>query len=104
MKIKDVQKDLLGVAGALDQRAGALDQEAGELRSLSGRIRVLCDELNRRKPAKRAPTVSRRMTPELAEEVRRTVERNPDMTMHQVSVLHGVNQGRVSEAVRGKRT
>jgi hypothetical protein len=61
--------------------------------------------LYRRPPVRRTDKkTSQPMTPELTEEVRVTADRFPDMSMHEISMLHGVNQGRVSEALGGKRT
>lgn len=61
--------------------------------------------LHRRPAVRRTDKkTSRPMTPEVADDVRVTADRFPDMSMHEISMLHGVNQGRVSEALGGKRT
>jgi hypothetical protein len=61
--------------------------------------------LYRRPPVRRTDKkTSRPMTPEVKEEIRVTADRHPDMSMHEVSMLCGVNQGRISETLGGKRS
>jgi hypothetical protein len=65
----------------------------------------LADELKRRSPAgPRAPATSTPMTPELADEIREFARDNPGMSHQDIGVVFNVNHGRVSEAIRGKRT
>lgn len=66
-------------------------------------IAYLVSQLIRRPAIRRAPTVSVPLTPELARAIRAYAKAHPDMTEHQISVRFGVNQGRVSEALHGKR-
>lgn len=63
----------------------------------------LADEIPRRNGSKRGPVRSRKMTPELAEEIRIFVRENPNMRQFDVAKVFNVNQGRVSEALIGKR-
>jgi predicted XRE-type DNA-binding protein len=44
------------------------------------------------------------MTEELAEEIREYVTDNPGMSHQSVAELFNVNHGRISEAIKGKRT
>jgi len=63
----------------------------------------LADELARRPARKKAPRSSVPMTPDLADRIRDFAHRNPDWTENDIGAHFGVNQGRVSEALRGKR-
>lgn len=47
----------------------------------------------------RRPNTSPPMTDELAQRIRATYRNNPHLTMHEIASLHGVNHGRVSEAL-----
>jgi hypothetical protein len=61
-------------------------------------------EATRRRPAPRvAPVKSRPLEPWLAEWIRETAEENPDATQMEIAREFGVNIGRVSEALHGKR-
>jgi hypothetical protein len=64
----------------------------------------LADELKRRFSGPRAPATSTPMTPELAEEIREYAEANPGMPHQTIGEVFNVNHGRVSEAIKGKRT
>jgi hypothetical protein len=44
------------------------------------------------------------ITPELYEEIREYAEANPGMSHQDIAVMFNVNHGRVSEAIKGKRT
>ena len=63
----------------------------------------LAEAAYRRKSVRKAPVASRKMTPELAEAIRRDFAANPTFTQQRIAERHGVTAGRVSEAVRGKR-
>lgn len=54
-----------------------------------------------KQPTKR--TTARKMTPELAAQIREFVKANPHMNQLEVGMKHGVNPGRVSEALNGLR-
>jgi hypothetical protein len=94
MKIPEVAKRMREI-GVLIQ--GDYPGEAGELFELA-------DELKRRFSGPRAPANSTKMTPELAEEIREFAETNPGMSHQDKAVVFNVNHGRVSEAIKGKRT
>ena len=64
----------------------------------------LADSISRRKAISHAPVSSRPMTPELAEAIRQDKAKHPKLTYQKLAERHGVNTGRVSEALRGKRT
>lgn len=44
-----------------------------------------------------------KMTPAVAAMIKRLALQNPSLFQHQIAALLGVNQGRVSEVLRGKR-
>ena len=59
----------------------------------------LADQTYRRTARRRAPIKSPKLTPEMAEDIRRFVAANPDMHQQDVAQHFGVNHGRVSEAL-----
>lgn len=82
------------------------DEHAGS--ALGAELHSLADNLWRRRSS-RSRTAgerveSRPMTPQLAAWIRGYAERNPDETELAIGIHFGVNQGRVSEALYGKRT
>jgi hypothetical protein len=64
----------------------------------------LADELRRRAPGARAPVASATMTPELAKAIRAYARAHPGVSQATIAQFFRVNPGRVSEALRGKRT
>jgi hypothetical protein len=60
-------------------------------------------EISRRPTRKRAAPVSRRITPQLREEIRAFYKKNPKMAFTQIGTIFQVNPGRVSESINGKR-
>lgn len=76
-------------------REVAAEQDLPELAGLA-------DEL-RRRPSQRAPARSRPMTYALQNEIRDLRAANPRMPQADIARLCGVNQGRVSEVLKGKR-
>lgn len=84
-----------------------LPQIADELRALARdhhipRLAELADAI-RRRPSKRGPRGSVRMTPEIAQEIRAFRATHPDISQQKIAELFHVNSGRVSEALHGKR-
>jgi hypothetical protein len=95
MKIPEVASRMREISGTIEEN---YPDEAAELLELA-------DELKRRSPSgPRAPATSTPMTPELADEIREFAEQNPGMSHQDIGVVFNVNHGRVSEAIRGKRT
>jgi hypothetical protein len=72
--------------------------------SESSELLELADELKRRFSGPRAAATSTPMTPELAEEIREYAEANPGMPHQAIGEVFNVNHGRISEAIKGKRT
>jgi hypothetical protein len=73
-------------------------------RGVRASIRKLAQETKRRRLAPAAPAVSRRMTPAIRKAVQRYNVRHPDKTQFEIAQRFRINQGRVSEALHGKRT
>ncbi len=78
------------------------------LRALAGihgivELGRLANELDRRKPVKRAATTSAPMTEKLRAEIRAYASKNPDLSQVDIAHRFNVNPGRVSEALRGVR-
>lgn len=85
-----------------------LPEIADELRRLAKdfsipRLADLAEEIRRRPILKRADAVSAPMTPWLAEEIRAYADAHPDLSQLEIAETFNVNQGRVSEVLRGKR-
>jgi hypothetical protein len=79
------------------------------LRTLA--VKLNCEELNqlaneigRRPSGTRAPATSATMTYQLREEIRAFAAANPGMSQAKIGARFNVNPGRVSEALKGKRT
>ena len=81
----------------------ALADEPGMAPRFSKTLRWLADELKRRPAPRKAEAVSARITPKLAHNIRAFAVRHPNVTQFEIGRRFRVNQGRVSEVVRGKR-
>ena len=60
-------------------------------------------EETRRRSYDRAPVTSRRITPAVRQSVRDMVAKHPSLSHQDVAEAHGINIGRVSEILHGKR-
>lgn len=85
-----------------------LPEVAAELREIADeydipRLHELADEIKRR-PFEKGPRVSRKITPEIRRAVRAMKRANPKMAQIMIAKHLGINQGRVSEILKGKRT
>lgn len=63
---------------------------------------ALADEL-RRRPSQKGARSARRMTPDLADQIRTMKRLNPEISQVEISRLLQLNQGRISEVLKGKR-
>lgn len=88
MRIPDIQDRLIEIA-----------HEIG-----NSEIERLARKLSRRSPTRKAPNSSEPMTDKKAAQIRQYAKDNPRMTQVEIGRRFGVNQGRVSEALRGFRT
>ena len=94
MKLPEVAERLRDIA---EKIAADRPVEAAELTDLA-------DQCRRRPSPARAPRTSTPMTEELVQEIREYADANPAMSQQEIANAFGVNHGRVSEALRGKRT
>lgn len=98
MTIPEVRDRMRAIADELRDPLGDADVDM-----IAAELEQLADALRRRRSRPHAPTVSRNMTPELAQEIRDYAATHPTETELAIGVRFGVNQGRVSESLRGKR-
>lgn len=82
----------------------ALNNIALDLAKLSLKIKVLADETRKRPAHRKVEPHSAPMTDKLADKIHQFAKDNPTMSQFQIAQRFKVNQGRVSEALRGKRT
>jgi hypothetical protein len=69
---------------------------------IATRINQLAEE-TRRRSYERAPTTSKRVTAAVRASVRLMAAEHPDMSHQALAEAHGINIGRVSEILHGKR-
>jgi hypothetical protein len=67
------------------------------------RIMLALSLMTREKYTRKAPRSSRRVTPQLALSIKLFAENNPEMPLQDISNIYGVNAGRVSEILSGKK-
>lgn len=80
-----------------------------ELRVLAYRLGIprlaeIAEELKRRPARKSGKVISEPMTKKLRAQIKAYSRANPTMTQLEIGRVFNVNPGRVSEAVRGKRS
>jgi hypothetical protein len=66
-------------------------------------LRLIVRQMFRRNPVRMTPVKSRSITPALKTAIRAYARRNPEDSQHEIAQAFGVNGGRVSEALAGKR-
>jgi hypothetical protein len=74
-----------------------------ELLKIAARLRELEKELYRRKSTRRTKTRSQAFTPDLKRQLRAYSQANPTLSRQQIADRFKVNQGRVTDAILGKR-
>jgi hypothetical protein len=85
------------------QQLTAESMKLAELQiELNERINALMQETYRRSYS-RTPTKSKRVTPEIRVSVRKLAADFPDMSHQELADAHGINPGRISEILHGKR-
>lgn len=94
VKLPDVRNELHVLAA--DIEAAGLSVEAGKLRRLA-------EETRRRRPVKRAPSRARRITAEVVRAIRDVARSQPDWSNRKIGQTCGVDGGRVSEVLAGRR-
>lgn len=102
MRIPDIQKRLEEIQKRIEE--AAYEEGLYELVDLSNEARSLIRQLSRRSPEKVAEQTSAPCGPEKREAIRRYAAHHQGMTQLEIGRVFNVNQGRVSEALRGFRT
>ena len=70
----------------------------------AGRIRYIVSKyMTREKHVRRAPVKWRGVTPQIAHSIKTMAKSNPTMHLSEIAAKVGVNPGRVSEVLTGKR-
>lgn len=92
MRIPEIRAQMLAEADACADPA------------LKTRLLTWERELHRRPYARKAEPSSNPSNRGLAARIRRHAAANPDAPLHEIAAAFGVNPGRVSEAIAGKRT
>ena len=95
MKMPEIRKELFAIARKLHKL---------EHREESERILFLVSEMVRRSSIKKSKPTSRKIDDGLVAEIREFAKRNPAMSQVAIAAQFGVNQGRISEVLRGYRT
>ena len=95
----DVISEVVGVHTAALLRNGAkvVVVHADDLAGLLDRARQ--EGKRRRPPVRRAPVRSRKVTPQMAAEIRAVAAAEPNLPMADIARRFGVNPGRVSEVL-----
>lgn len=88
------------IRGRLHEIARVLD---AWMPCLSRELHDLAEQTKRRPPVRRVSDRNRRLTPMLAADIREYARRNPDAAQQEIATHFGLNAGRVSEAMAGKR-
>ncbi len=94
LRVTEIAEEIRGLAPA--------SQRPREHQRLADELDGLVVEMIRQSPIRRARVQSAPVTPEIAEGVRRMAA-NPDVTVGKIADRFGINQGRVSEILNGKR-
>lgn len=66
---------------------------------MANQLRQIASELKRRSPTRRAPTTSTPFDDVLCAKIKSYAAAHPDASLVAIAVVHGVNPGRVSEAL-----
>jgi len=72
-------------------------------REAAAELHALAEETKRRAPVRDAPPRARRITPEIKGRVRALAARYPKMPIREIGLTLGIDGGRVSEILAGKR-
>lgn len=96
MRIPDVRDRMIGLKYQLAHATKLLQTVGIELEKLT-------IELIRRPVVRKARPTSQSFTPELAQRIRDYAAEHPGVSQNDIAQSFGVNSGRVSEALRGKR-
>jgi hypothetical protein len=93
--IPEARRKLMAVAARL-----ALLSHKPEAAEITDIVR---DLLTREKPIRKAPVKSVRLTPQVKTRIKNIARDYPKMSLHEIGRWTGVNPGRVSEVLNGKK-
>lgn len=102
MRIPEIQKRIEEIQKRIEEIA--YEEGLYELVDLAGELLDLSSQLSRRSVGGKAPNSSAPCGPEKREAIRRYAAHHRNMTQLEIGRVFNVNQGRVSEALRGFRT
>lgn len=97
MRLPEVQDRLFKLANQIALMRQAIDLMEAE-------VRTLARQISRRPSLPHGARTSVPMTPEIKQKIRDYKRQHPDATHAVIGQVFKVNGGRVSEALRGKRT
>ena len=86
----------------LHEIAESLDHDLVTL-PVAVELHALAEETKRRRPVRDAPPRARKVTPEIKRQVRDLAARYPKMPIREIGLTLGIDGGRVSEILAGKR-
>lgn len=81
-----------------------LPEIQSRFKEIAAEINALAKHMSRRKTLSRTPPTSTKMNRIVAARIKAYKRHHPDWSHQQIAVRVGVNAGRVSEVLRGKRT
>lgn len=100
MRIPEIRDRLYEIADLLQYTT----QSPHQLMELSAELRTMADETRRRKLSVKTPPKNKKMTRGLKKQIVAYKLANPNLSHQEIAVALGVNTGRVSDALHGKRT
>ena len=95
-RLNEISRDLVDYATEAEFFAGRVAAFAAE-------IAALAEETKRRPPVRNGRVTARHVTPEVAAAIRTIARENPRMPNREIGLRLGVDGGRVSEVLAGKR-
>lgn len=96
MSIPTARVKLLAIASRLEEGTFGRPGTAKEIRD------IVEKHMFRESPVRRAPRKLSRLTPELAEQIRKAADERPEASLLEIANWFGTNPGRVSEALNYK--
>lgn len=97
LTIPEIRKEMHVIADLIDMDPPTADPDRGL------RLHQIAEATRRLQHGRRAPRAQGTPDAEQSEEIRQFAAANPDATMFDIGRRFNVNQGRVSEALFGKR-
>lgn len=103
-EIEEQHARLIGAVRNMMEESRRVQNEFIEaVTDISTKLHAIARDLPNRSPTKRAPRVSPPITTAIIDHVKRLAAENPTITNHEIAAQLGINQGRVSEILSGRR-